>query len=64
MLCNNFKCVYLVDGECEKMGSECIPDICENWGECISCQKQASLYDCWKDPEKVETDQLELESNI
>lgn len=46
--CNNFECVYLVDGECEEIGGECIGDLCENWGECLNCQKQDSASDCWK----------------
>lgn len=46
--CNNFKCVNLVDGECEEMGGECISGMCEDWGECLNCQKQDSASDCWK----------------
>ena len=50
MLCNNFKCVHEdLDGECLEMGGECLPDFCEIWGECISCQKQDGSDDCWKD---------------
>lgn len=50
MLCNNFKCVHEdLDGECLEMGGECVPDLCEIWGECISCQKQDGPDDCWKD---------------
>lgn len=40
MKCNNFKCVYEVDGECEAAGGECIGDMCENYGECIGCQQR------------------------
>lgn len=54
MLCNNFECVYLDNGECEEMGGECIGDLCENWGECISCQKQSGPDDCWKDRKRYE----------
>lgn len=46
--CNNFECVYLDNGECEPMGGECIGNLCENWGECLNCQKQDSASDCWK----------------
>lgn len=52
MLCNNFECVYLDNGECEPMSSECIDDLCENWGECLSCQKQSRSDDCWKERKK------------
>ncbi|MEI1255999.1 hypothetical protein V8Q34_14770 [Blautia sp. JLR.GB0024] len=45
MLCGEFKCVYLVDGECEPVGGSCITDLCENWGECINCQQEANK-DC------------------
>lgn len=47
MSCNNFKCVNLVDGECDQDGGECIGDLCENWGECQSCQKVEDPGDCW-----------------
>lgn len=40
MLCNDFQCVYLVDGECDQLETECIGDMCGNWGECINCQQQ------------------------
>ena len=40
MKCNKFKCVYEIDGECEADGGECVGDLCENFGECISCQDQ------------------------
>lgn len=39
MLCNEFKCVDLVDGECDQLETECIGNLCENWGECINCQQ-------------------------
>lgn len=40
MLCNEFKCGYEVDGQCEADGGECVGDMCENFGECINCQQQ------------------------
>ena len=40
MQCNKFKCVYDCDGECDQQGGECIGDMCEIFGECISCQDQ------------------------
>lgn len=40
MQCNKHKCIYLDEGECEELGTECIGDMCENFGECISCQDQ------------------------
>lgn len=40
MLCNEFRCVYMADGECELADGECIGDMCENWGECIKCQQR------------------------
>ena len=45
MRCDKFKCIYECDGECEAMGTECIGDMCENFGECISCQEQ-DLEEC------------------
>lgn len=42
MRCNKFSCVYEVDDECEPLGTECIGDMCENYGECSGCQKQDS----------------------
>ena len=35
MKCDKFRCVYEIDGECEAVG-----DLCENFGECITCQQQ------------------------
>lgn len=32
MSCDNFKCVNLIDGECDQDGGECIGDLCECWG--------------------------------
>lgn len=32
MLCNDFECVYEVDGECEPLGTECTGDMCEEYG--------------------------------
>lgn len=40
MQCKAFSCVYEIDGECDQIGGECIGDMCENFGECISCQDQ------------------------
>lgn len=42
MLCNEFKCVHEVDNVCQVDidDGECIGDMCENWGECISCRQQ------------------------
>ena len=40
MQCNKFKCIYECDGECEADGGECVGDLCENYGECITCQAQ------------------------
>lgn len=45
MLCGEFKCVFLVDGECEPVDGGCIGEMCTNWGECINCQQQAD-EDC------------------
>lgn len=39
MRCDNFKCVYEIDGECEADGGECIGDMCECFGDCSNCQK-------------------------
>lgn len=39
MQCNKFSCVYEVNGECEADGGECIGDMCENFGDCSSCQQ-------------------------
>lgn len=49
MLCNNFKCVNLVDDECDLYGGECIGDQCEDWGECLNCQRVTDPDDCWKE---------------
>lgn len=36
----DFECSYLDDcGECEPMQSECIGDMCENYGDCGNCQR-------------------------
>lgn len=49
MLCDNFECMRKDEnGECDEMGGECIPDMCEDWGECRSCQKVGDPDDCWK----------------
>ena len=40
MQCDKHKCIYEVDGECEEQGGECIGDMCENFGECVTCQEQ------------------------
>ena len=40
MKCDEFKCVYEVDGECDQDGGECIGDMCECFGECTDCQEQ------------------------
>lgn len=40
MLCGEFKCVYLVDGGCDQLGTECIGDMCGEYGECLGCQQQ------------------------
>ena len=41
MLCGEFKCVYLDENdECEATGTECLGDMCDNYGECFSCQEQ------------------------
>lgn len=40
MSCNDFKCVFEIDGLCEADTGNCIGDMCENWGECINCQQQ------------------------
>lgn len=40
MLCEKFRCVYLADGECEPMGTECIGDMREEYGQCSGCQQQ------------------------
>ena len=45
MKCDELKCVYDVDGECDQDGGECIGDMCENFGECTDCQDQ-DLNDC------------------
>ena len=39
MKCDKYKCIYVVDGECEADGGECIGDMCENFGECATCQE-------------------------
>ena len=49
MLCDNFKCVNLVDDECDLYGGECIGDQCEDWGVCLDCQKVTDPGDCWKE---------------
>lgn len=49
MSCNNFKCVNLVGGECEELGGDCIGDLCENWGECLNCQRTGEDEECWKE---------------
>ena len=49
MLCDNFKCVNLVDNEYDQDGGECIGDLCECWGECLNCQKVTEPSDCWKE---------------
>ena len=49
MLCDNFKCVNLVDDECDQDGGECIGDLCECWGECLNCQKVTEPSDCLKE---------------
>lgn len=38
MVCNDFKCVYLDENECTEIGGECIGGMCENFGECGTCQ--------------------------
>lgn len=40
MLCGEFKCVFLVDGECEPVGGGCIGKMCTNWGECITASNK------------------------
>lgn len=40
MKCDKFKCVYLDGEECEAIGTECIGDMCESFGECVTCQDQ------------------------
>ena len=46
MLCEKFKCVNLTQNEdtgadeCVHLGTGCIEDMCEAWGECINCQGQ------------------------
>lgn len=38
---DRFQCVYLDENaECEAMGSECIGDMCENWKDCLNCQRK------------------------
>lgn len=47
MLCNEFKCVYLDDGECTEMGGECLgSEMCENFGECRTCQMLEGPEEC------------------
>lgn len=48
MVCDNFKCVNLVDNECDLYSSECIGAQCEDWGECLICQRVSDPDDCWK----------------
>lgn len=45
MLCNEFKCVYLADVECEPIGGECIGDMCGEYGQCSGCQ-QLTMEEC------------------
>lgn len=49
MTCDNFKCVNLVDGECDQDDGECVGDLCEDWGECLNCQRVTDPDDCWKE---------------
>lgn len=49
MQCNSFKCINLVDDECDQNGGECIGDLCEDWGECLNCQRVTELGACWKE---------------
>lgn len=48
MLCNEFKCVHLdEDGECSQMGGECLrSDMCEDFGECRTCQMLEGPEEC------------------
>lgn len=46
MICNDFKCVYLDDGECTEVGGECIGEMCENFGECGTCQMLEGPEEC------------------
>lgn len=45
MPCNEFECVFEIEGICEADTGDCIGDLCENWGECSNCQQQADV-DC------------------
>ena len=56
MRCKNFKCVKLdPGGECLEISGECIGDLCEEFSECLSCQKITEPGDCWKDgPDQVQ----------
>lgn len=40
MKCDKYKCIYESDEGCEIDGGACIGDMCENFGECASCQDQ------------------------
>lgn len=46
MICNDFKCVYLDDVECTEVGGECIGEMCENFGECGTCQMLEGPEEC------------------
>lgn len=32
-----FVCEYLVDGECQQGGGDCLEDDCPRWEECENC---------------------------
>ena len=44
MLCNDFECVYEVDGECEPLGTECTGDMCEEYGSAQDARNR--IGDC------------------
>lgn len=46
MRCDEFKCVHLDEEECAQLGGECIGDMCEDYGECRTCQMLEGPEEC------------------
>ena len=49
MFCDRFKCVNMDGDECSQIGGDCIGDMCEDFGECRTCQKLEGPDDCATD---------------
>lgn len=49
MLCDTFKCIHMDGDECAQIGGECIGNLCEDFGECRTCQKLEGPEECSAD---------------